>query len=319
MIKEEQKEEKREASKELVKHKDKNLSGDIATALNIYNSGQRTEIEAYLKSIMNSPIAGFKTISEGLAIYNRAQDFNLPFTACVEHIHVINGKTGIDVHLIKTLLLRAGVLWHPIKDYAPLYEYTDSSNIYIENILPEYCVKCKTAEEAKAATTEDIIGVYPVRYYQDLQGNIYKNYQLNAKYKNVSNATEAMAFVKQANGQIPVIRIPNQPVDYITEYEFERHFIINGKDRVLKKTYSFTLSEAIKADLLVKDTYKKYTKTMVSHRAFTNGARDIADDLLFGCLETTELKIINNKPLNPRDFDNEISNIEIIEEEAQVG
>ena len=52
------------------------------------------------------------------------------------------------------------------------------------------------------------------------------------------------------------------------------------------------------AGMFEKDTYKKYPKVLIGHRAFTYGARDIASDVIMGCMETTELKIISGKELN---------------------
>lgn len=74
----------------------------------------------------------------------RAQDMQLPFSTCIEHIHVVNGKTGVDVHIIKALLSRAGVVWECTKDYTPQYQYTDGNTVYLETQLPQYCVKCAT-------------------------------------------------------------------------------------------------------------------------------------------------------------------------------
>lgn len=41
---------------------------------------------------------------------------------------------------------------------------------------------------------------------------------------------------------------------------------------------------------------------MIGHRAFVLGARDIASDILMGCMETTELKIIADDPINDAEF-----------------
>ena len=56
----------------------------------------------------------------------RAQDLNLPFSTGIEHIHVINGKTGIDIHIVKALLSKAGCTWRCLKD---CLLYTSTSNI----------------------------------------------------------------------------------------------------------------------------------------------------------------------------------------------
>ena len=45
-----------------------------------------------------------------------------------------------------------------------------------------------------------------------------------------------------------------------------------------------------------------YIKQMISHRAFTYGAREIADDVLMGVMETSELKIVTDIPLDGSEF-----------------
>jgi hypothetical protein len=42
---------------------------------------------------------------------------------------------------------------------------------------------------------------------------------------------------------------------------------------------------------------------MIGNRAFTYAARDIGSDLLFGVMESTELKIVNNQNIDDKDFD----------------
>ena len=229
----------------------------------------------------------------------RAQDLNLPFTTCIEHIHVINGKTGIDVHIIKALLLKAGVTWEVIEDYTPLYEYTDNINVYIENKLPQHCVKVKSKKEAEVkskADDDDTIYVYPVKHYSDFNGNIYKEYQLNANYALV--ATKEQAAVIAKTGKCPIYRIASVPVDFKTSYKLTR--VVNGK--VMTVIGHFSYSEALAADLFTKDTYKKYARILIGHRAFTYAARDIASDILFGVAETTELKIVSGAELNDADI-----------------
>ena len=71
----------------------------VVSALNtldIYNPDDRSKLELYLKSVMSSDKCGIKTIQDGLAIYSRAKELGLPFTSCIEHLGVINGKTTLD-------------------------------------------------------------------------------------------------------------------------------------------------------------------------------------------------------------------------------
>lgn len=285
---------------------------DVNNSLQIFNlfdEKKLAEAEIFLKRMISTEKGGIKSVNEGLAILMRANDLQLPFSSCVEHIHVINGKTGIDIHIIKALLSRAGVVWNCIKDYAPQYQYTDGNNIYNDAELPYYCVRCRSEKEAEEKTTEDIIGVYPVRWYIDLKGQTYNQFQLSDKVNIALNKAHALKLANE--GKYAVMRIPAQAVDYVTEYEFTRYRIINGVERITKARSHFSYTDAIKADLLKKETYMKYTRTLVSHRAFTLGARDIADDLIMGLLETTELKLINDSGLLPSDFDDAETAIEI--------
>ena len=268
--------------------------------INLLDEKQLAAAEIFLKQFMSSEKGGIKSVADGLSILARAQDLQLPFTTCIEHIHVINGKTGIDVHIIKSLLSRAGVVWKCTKDYTPQYQYTDGNTIYLETQLPDYCVKCRTAKEAVAATKDDTVGVYPVQWFTDLKGNVYNEFQVSEKCVKAINKAHALKLAGE--GKFPVIRIPAQPIDYVTEYEFKRFRMINGKEREITAISHYSFSEAQNAELFSKDTYKKYARIMIGHRAFVLGARDIANDVLMGCMETTELKVVENAPITDVDF-----------------
>lgn len=281
-----------------IKHDDVNTGLRV---LNLLDEKQLAQAEVFLKKIIASDKGGIKSINEGLAVLMRAQDLQLPFSTCIEHIHVINGKTGVDVHIIKSLLSRAGVTWECTKDYAPQYQYTDGNTIYIETQLPQYCVKCRTAKEAEAKTTDDVVGVYPVKWYADLKGNVYNEFQVSDKCVVAINKQHALKLAGE--GKFPIIRIAAQPVDYVTEYKFTRYKMINGKERVITATSHFSYTDAQTADLFKKDTYKLYARILIGHRAFTLGARDIAADALMGIMETGELKIIEGVDLTPDDYE----------------
>ena len=292
-----------ETGKSLVVKHDEASTG--LRVLNLLDEKQLAQAEVFLKKVIASDKGGIKSVNEGLAVLMRAQDLQLPFSTCIEHIHVINGKTGIDVHIIKSLLSRAGVIWKCTKDYTPQYQYTDGNTIYLETQLPEYCVKCRTAKDAESLTTDDVVGVYPVKWFTDLKGNIYNEFQVSSKCVIAINKQHA---VKLANeGKFPIIRIAAQPVDFVTEYEFTRYKMINGKEREITCKSHFSYSEAQTAELFNKDTYVKYARILIGHRAFTLGARDIGADLLMGVMESSELKIVEGVDLSPNDY-------EIIEE-----
>lgn len=277
---------------------------DTALAnINLLDEKDITKAEYFLKKILTSDKSGLKSVQDGLAIMLRAKDLNLPFSTCIEHINVINGKTGVDVHIVKALLLRAGIVWNCTKDYVPQYQYTDGNTVYLETQLPQYIVKCRNAKEAEEKTNDDVVGVYPLRYYADLKGNKYNEFEINAQCVKCINKIQA---IKVANeGKFPIIRIPAQPIDFVTEYELHRFKSINGKVVEMTSKGHFSYSEAAAADLFTKDTYKKYPRILIGHRAFMYGARDIASDYLMGVMSDDEImEVIGNTNLDSDDFVN---------------
>ena len=278
-----------------------NVNSINLNAVNLFDEKQLVAVENFLTKIIRSDKSGIKSVNDGLAILLRAKDLGLPFSTCIEHIHVINGKTGVDIHILKALLLKAGVTWKIIKDYTPLYEYTDSINVYEEDKLPEYAIKCKSNKEAdeKIAKddSDDHIYVYPVKFYRDVQGNIYRDYQLDSLRFGIAVNKQQIMELSKAN-KIAVYRIPAVPIDYVTEYEIYR--TINGKEVTARGR--FTKLEAQAADLFTKDTYNKYARILISHRAFTYAAREIASDIIMGVMETTELKIVAGKELSDEEL-----------------
>lgn len=290
----------------ITKRKDVNTGLDT---LNFLDEKELASAEIFLKKLMASEKGGIKSVAEGLAILVRTRDLQLPFSSGIEHIHIINGKTGVDIHIIKTLLLRAGVVWNCTKNYAPQYQYTDGNTVYNETQLPDYCVKCRNAEEAAANTVNDSVGVYPIKWYTDLKGNIYSENQISSKCVVAINKAHALKLAQ--DGKFPIIRIPAQPIDYVTEYEFTRYMMVNGREIIRTCKSSFSYSEAQAAELFSKDTYLKYPKVLIAHRAFTYGARDIASDVLMGCYEIKELKAIAGMDITDNDFIEDVNAVDI--------
>ena len=286
----------------LVKHEAQFIGGAI-NRLNLFDDKDLIAAENFLTKIVRSEKGGIKTVNDGLAVLMRCQDLAIPFSTAIEHVHVINGKTGIDVHIAKALLSKAACTWRCLNDYQAQYECTDGINVYCDGKLPAYCKLCTSKSEAESKRQADkdndeFVYVWPVKWYSDFNGNKYKDYQLNTKtHRIITTKAEAISLAQQ--NIVGVYRIPAVPIDYITEYEFTRNF--NGKEVTAIGRFSYM--EAISADMFEKDTYKKYPRIMISHRAFFYGARDIASDILLGACSTTELKQINNIELVDADFE----------------
>lgn len=260
------------------------------TAIRSYDftdPGQLAAFEAYAKLLIATPKSNISSVPEAIAVYGIAKELNVPFLTAARLIYFINGRLVTDVNLIKSLLLRAGVTWECTKKYAPQYQYTDGNNVYNQTELPEFCVITSSPEKATEATTDTKIGVYPLRWYVDLNGNVYNEFGLSDKVVKAINKSHAIKLAKE--GQFPVIRTNPRPYDWVTEYTFRREIKTLSGIREIVSVSSFSYNDAIRAELITKDNYKHYPQIMIGHRAFVNGARDIADDVLHGLYSKDEI------------------------------
>lgn len=80
-------------------------------------------------------------------------------------------------------------------------------------------------------------------------------------------------------------------IDYQTTYYFEREVRmgVSGKIKTKKLTMSYRYSEAQQAELVEKDVWVKYKRSLMKARAFTSGASEIASDVIQGMYGINEL------------------------------
>lgn len=136
-----------------------------------------------------------------------------------------------------------------------------------------------------------------------MKGNIYDEFQISSKCVKCINTIQATKVAQEGN--YPVVRTAAKPIDFVTEYKFTRYKKIYGKVIETHATGHFSYVEAAQADLFTKDTFKKYTRIMIGHRAFFYGAREIAGDILMGCMSDDELsEVVNNTNPNVDNFVN---------------
>lgn len=217
--------------------------------------------------LVKGKLAKDKGPEELLAIYLKTKELGLGFASAADHMHVIRGKTGVDIHIVRALLLRAGsnIWWEKTKDYEPQYKYTDGKNIWIksENSDPDIFLPKECSYVYDKTSTDKC----------------------------------------KADGKVPVWKDGLTPVDWVTTYKFQRVIKVDGESKILTEIGSFSWMEAIQAKLpMNKDgqydpdsNWQKYRKLMLDHRAFTFGARAIGADLLNGVYEEKELLDIQGK------------------------
>lgn len=230
--------------------------------------------------VKSKKVKDANTPETALAYYIKAKELGVPFMNSLDHMFDINGKTGLDVHLMRALVLKAGnVYWEEIYNNVPLYKYIDSAAQIIAAGYDESCLP---------------------EGYQRLIGN--NKDEQKADYVRI-----------EAMGDIAVIKKPEMiPVygnvsvfNYSTKYKFTRLIrLIDNSIVTITEHGEFSIKEAIAAGLHLKkdgtvslqSPWIVYHRNMLEHRAWTFGARKIADDILMGCLERTELLDMNHIP-----------------------
>ena len=103
-----------------------------------------------------------------------------------------------------------------------------------------------------------------------------------------------------------------KPSDRITEYEFSRLVKLpNGAYKEQTAKSSFSLTDALQAELMDKDNWKKYPASMLDARSFMKGAREVASDIIFGLYSIDELADTNDVPYTmDESFNTRIINVE---------
>lgn len=113
----------------------------------------------------------------------------------------------------------------------------------------------------------------------DKEGTVIKD---NKGVPIMSNGTLEM--------QPPSTKKSNTPIGYQTTYEFTREVKMpSGKYREQTAKGSYSTIEANEAGLLERPNWTKYWRRMLDARAFSIGAREIADDIINGMCTPDEL------------------------------
>jgi len=229
-----------------------------------------------IQSLVGSKSSGIKTVGEGALVLLKAKELNIGFANALPHIHLINGKTGIDIHIVKALLTKpsAGVRFECTRNYQPIYRYLHKRGVEL---------------------------------IQHDSTNVPSNYFVIDKFKD----NEAVVSRVIADGNYPVVFLDKDDkgngliYDYLTEYTFTRKKQdIDGTWYTDVKYGRFSLNDAKQAGLYPSNAYSpwtKYTSLMIATRAFTYGSREIASDLLMGVYDYSELLDLEgrNYDVNP--------------------
>lgn len=180
------------------------------------------------------------------------------------------------------------------------------SNLVSLKSAEDVAVALMTGKELGLPFITSLSQIYPINGKPTLGVHIQRAILINNGiiFNKVEDAEPIYAFANRENNNkiIATGTIKEQPentgkkrIDYRTTYTFSRAVkMANGMFKEISVKSSFTMKEAIEAELTEKDVWVKYWRRMLDARAFVIGAREIADDLLLGIMTPNELDEIGD-------------------------
>ncbi len=225
------------------------------------------------KDLIASGKMNVKTPSEALAMYIKSQELGLPFITATDHMHMINGKAGVDIHVLRAMVLTAGgIYWETIQDYQPLYEYKDNTGAtiaigYSDDCLPD------SFDIPKGKDPDEL-----------------KHSAINIKNKGNIPVFKSISYVDMGDNI--------KRINYGTIIKFERIITMSDNTkRTIVEYGKFTTKDMVVAGLHLRKNgevnysspHLLYENVLQEHRSWTFGARKIAADILMGLYEIKEL------------------------------
>lgn len=216
-------------------------------------SQQMENLQKIGEVFVKGTLCAAKTIPDFVVATITGQQLNLPMMTSVNNIINISGKSALATHLMRALILRAGITYEKVCDFTPMYVYYEGE-LDATGILVAKKVKGTDATGQPTSTP-------------------------------IARGTGTLADMDETK-----FVAGRQEVDRITKYIFTRMLKqADGSYKEMKVTSYFTMGDASKAGLLDKDNYQKYPARMLDARAFAIGAREIGSDVLFGMYTIAEI------------------------------
>ena len=209
------------------------------------------------------------TDAQAAVLMQRCKDLGIPWSTAVTNASIIKGKAGFDISVIRGLIVRSGTItWEWIKRHKPTYSYYGIDVDANGNKAPiEFQNEDELPPNYKIISKMDLAKYFPDKYCVIIKPTVIDGVPYN---------------------------LPN---DIESHIRFTRIRNIGGRIVTMVEDGYFSWRDAQNAGLhlgkdgnIAKDSpWNKYTKIMLDHRAFQNGAKAIAPDILKGMLERSEL------------------------------
>lgn len=219
------------------------------------------DMMAFGEQIAKSSLSPLKVKEDVVAALLMGRELGLGVMVSINNIYPINGKASSGIHIIAGQLLKVGVTYEVLNDYEPVFQIV---------------IKGSQAKNKDGELVDTFVPVRKVPYSESIPSKL-NDLELRGK----------------------------TPIDTLTRIKFKRQLKQpDGSYRDMEIISSFYYSE-IPKDYLegskAKDNWTKWLSVMMYTRCFTNGAKRIADDVILGLYETSELADANNIPVKIED------------------
>ena len=236
------------------------------------------ELENYGEKIAKSGFTPLKTKEAVVAAILMGRELGLEPMISANNIVAINGRATLGIHLITSLLLRAGVVIEKVRDYEPCVPFA-----------------MKGDGDKPALGTDGKPTIVRIGFIDEEP----RAYELKSKT------------IVDSKTVIKLTRQIKQP-----DGTFVKTSVIQG----------FSWNDAIIAKLSIKDSWTNYPGLMCYNRCLAFASRAIADDVLLGMYETSEIADVEDIPYNVEEGTVTIlnntkssnTNTEVVKEDATV-
>lgn len=214
--------------------------------------------------IASSKISGIESAADAMVVYYKCHDLGISWSMGLDHMFNIDGKTGVDIHIIYAMVLKDNdIKFRILKNADYVYQYVTKNGIYTDEDKPDNLVVVSpNPTEAETKPIKDAGNIPAIK-----QKEILFTYKI---------------------GNIDVPFYNREAVIEFTRIRENDTLTSVGKFSN-KDAYIAGLLTKDNGELKLKSAWFKYNENQLYVRAFTMGARRIASDKLLGVYEKTEL------------------------------
>jgi hypothetical protein len=255
------------------------ISGNIVQGkdfINLLKIGDSKDLFEFVTKLVKSKHYDGVTPEDAVSMILKAKELGVPPITALDHMFLVNGKTGIDVHVIMALVLSNGGYFSVIEDAEPIMFIDKLGRRFTMTSLPDNAIVANdhSKEKVDAHKASGGLAVARLEYAignKTYPGDLLFSYEDNKARYNI--------------------------IDKRTTILMSRDVTSNNRTRTIEYKASYSNRDALTAGLFLnrknevalEKPWIKHNNNQLYVRAFTLAARRIWSDKLLGVYEKTEI------------------------------